>query len=100
MNELEYFQLFITDEILEILTEESNNYVKTILLYKYGNGYKSIILKNNNYGTYLDLYIKRGINKEDILTYIGVRIYIGLYKYSSIEEFWKDGELHESMLKK
>ena len=28
MNELEYFQLFITDEILELLTEESNNYIK------------------------------------------------------------------------
>ena len=28
MNELEYFQLFITDEILELLTEESNNYMK------------------------------------------------------------------------
>lgn len=32
MNELEYFQLFITDEILELLTEESNNYMKKILL--------------------------------------------------------------------
>ena len=30
MNELEYFQLFITDEILELLTEESNNYMKKI----------------------------------------------------------------------
>ena len=32
MNELKYFQLFITDEILELLTEESNNYMKKILL--------------------------------------------------------------------
>ena len=81
MNELEYFQLFITDEILELLSEESNNYMKKILLDKYGNDYKSIILKSNNYGTYADLYVKRGINKEDILAYIGIRIYMGLYKY-------------------
>lgn len=25
---------------------------------------------------------------------------MGLYKYSSIEEYWKNGELHESKLKK
>ena len=100
MNELEYFQLFIIDEILELLTEESNNYMKKMLLDKYGTDYKAIILKSNNYGTYADLYVKRGINKEDILAYIGIRIYMGLYKYSSIEEYWKDGLLHESMLKK
>ena len=98
MNELEYFQLFITDEILELLTEESNNYMKKILLDKYGNDYKSIILKSNNYGTYADLYVKRGINKGDILAYIGIRINKGLYKYSAIEEYWKDCLLHESIL--
>ena len=64
--------------------------MKKILLDKYGNDYKSIILKSNNYGTFADLYVKRGINKEDILAYIGIKIYMGLYKYSSIEEYWKD----------
>ena len=61
---------------------------------------KSMILKSNNYGTYADLYVKRGINKEDILAYIGIRIYMELYKYSSIEEYWKDSLLYESMLQK
>lgn len=74
--------------------------MKKILLDKYGNDYKSIILKSNNYRIYADLYIKRGIIKKDILAYIGIRIYIGLYKYSSIEEYWKDGLLHESIFKK
>ena len=100
MNELEYFKLFINYEILELLSEESNNYMKKILLDKYGNDYKSIILKSNNYGTYPDSHEKREINKEDILAYIGIRIYMGLYKYSSIEEYWKDGLLHERILKK
>ena len=55
MNELEYIQLFIIDEISDLLSGKSNNYIK-----------------NNKYGIYPDLNIKKGINKEDILTYIGL----------------------------
>ena len=47
----------------------------SILLDKYGNDYESIILKINNYGIYAYLYVNRGINKGDILTYINIRIY-------------------------
>jgi hypothetical protein len=43
------------------------------------------------------LYITKGISREDILAYIGIRIYMGLHKMPSIKHYWKRG-LHQTKI--
>ena len=67
--------------MLGLLVEESNNYYRKILIEKYGNDYRDVILNAGTFSTYPHLYVTRGIEKEDILAFIGVRIYMGFHKY-------------------
>ena len=75
LNELQCFQLFFSEKIINSLVEESNNYYKKILIEKYGTNYMEIVLSKNSFGTYPFLYVTRGISREDILAFIGMRIY-------------------------
>ena len=74
-----------TDEILEFVVKESNIYYEKILKEKFGDNYKEIIFTKNSYNTYPYLYITKGIKKEDIIAFIGIRIFICLHKCSTIE---------------
>ena len=49
MNEFEYFNLFFTDNILELLSRESNEFYQLVIKERYGNNYKYIILKEKKY---------------------------------------------------
>ena len=53
-----------------------------------------------SFGTYPYLYVSRGINKDDILAFIGIRIYMGLHKYTTIEDYWNNDILYKNILKK
>ena len=91
LNVLSYFRLFFNDEILDLFVEESNHYFTEILKEKYGNDFKNIVLSMNkeklakNYAYY---YVTRGISKNDILTFIGIKIFMGLHKYPSLKSYW------------
>ena len=52
LNELEYFQLFFDDEIMNFFEQESNKYVTNILKKKYGSNFKEFILNEKTYNTY------------------------------------------------
>ena len=43
-NECNYFRLFFSDEILDFFVKESNEYYTNILINKFGNNFKEIIL--------------------------------------------------------
>ena len=98
-KELQCFQLFFNDEMLGLLVEESNNYYRKILIEKYGNDYRDVILNAGTFSTYPHLYVTRGIEKEDILAFIGVRIYMGFHKYPSLEDYWNKDILYKNVLK-
>ena len=51
-NEYNYFRLFFSDEILDFFVKESNEYYTNILINKFGNNFKEIILSKKNYNTY------------------------------------------------
>ena len=91
LNVLSYFRLFFNDEILDLFVEESNHYFTEILKEKYGNDFKNIVLSLNkeklqkNYAYY---YVTRGITKDAILTFIGIKIFMGLHKYPSLKSYW------------
>ena len=90
-TELDYFQLFFNDEILDLFVEESNNYYSKLLRDKYGSDFKNVILTScNNHPNkaYQYYYVTRGITKKDILTFIGIKIFMGLHKYPSLKSYW------------
>ena len=43
-NEYNYFRLFFSNEILDFFVKESNEYYTNILINKFGNNFKEIIL--------------------------------------------------------
>ena len=100
LNELEYFQLFFDDEIMNFFEQESNKYVTNILIKKYGSNFKEFILNEKAYNTYRYLYVTKGITKEDILAFIGVRIFMGINKLLSIENYWSNDVLYKNNLVK
>ena len=57
-------------------------------------------MSKQSFGTYPYLYVSRGIGKDDILAFIGIRIYMGLHKYTTIEDYWNNDILYKNILKK
>ena len=66
LTEYEYFKLFISEEIIETLAKESNNFMNTFLKNKCGEEFKYVIPNKKNYNTYPYIYVTKGIHKEDI----------------------------------
>ena len=58
-----------------------------MLIDKYGTEYRKIIFNKRTY-SYPYIYVNEGINKEDILAYIGIRIYMSLHKFPNYESYW------------
>ena len=63
-NEYNYFRLFFSDEILDFFVKESNEYYTNILINKFGNNFKEIILSKKNYNKYPYLYITKVLVKK------------------------------------
>ena len=98
LNEYTCFKLMFTNEILEFFVKESNIYYEKFLKEKFGDNYKEIIFTKNSYNTYPYLYITKGIKKEDIIAFIGIRIFMGLHKCPTIECYWNNSYLYNNML--
>ena len=81
---LEIFQHFFTDEVLEELSKESNEYFCNKLKSKYREDYKNYPYTNQSLPF---LYFKYGINKKQIMFYIGIRIFMGIVKLPSIDSY-------------
>ena len=44
------------------------------------------------------LYVTKGISREDIIAFIGIRIYMGVHKLPSYNQYWDTG-LHRNIVK-
>ena len=98
LNEFQYFQLMFSNEIIDSLVEESNNFYKNILFEKYGPDYRTIVMSKKAHNTYPYLFVTKGISREDILAFIGIRMYMGLHKYPNIECYWTDSILYKNIV--
>ena len=77
---------------------ESYKYYQKVLREKYGNDFKNIILTKyaqRPTRTYQYYFVTRGITKEDILTFIGIKIYMGLHKYPNLKSYWTKNSLNK-----
>ena len=59
-NELEFFQLYFTEDLILYLVNESSTYYEIKLIKKFGNNYKDIILSKKEYNSLPYLYVNRG----------------------------------------
>lgn len=73
--------MLFSDEIFDYFASESNNYYDKILKIRYDNDFKEKILEQKSYNTYPYLYVMKGISKEDILCFIGIRIFMAFINY-------------------
>jgi len=100
MNEFQYFQLLFSNEIVELLVEESNNYMRQMCIEKHGPDYRKHLLTNKIFSTFPYLYVTKGISKEDILAFIGMRIYMGIHHYDNLRKYWNNNELYNNIIQK
>ena len=59
-NELEFFQLYFTEDLTLYLVNESSTYYEIKLIKEFGNDYKDIILSKKEYNSLPYLYVNRG----------------------------------------
>ena len=99
-NDSESFKgmTFFVNKILNLLCDESNEYITDKLKEKYGENIKIRILEEKAYNTYRYLYLTRGINEDDILAFIGIRLFMGIHKYSCIGKYWSRDILYSYMV--
>ena len=95
LNELDYFRLFFTNEILEQFAMESYIFFKKKLADSYGgdfNEFKETVLGSYGKGNSMPyLFVSRGISKEDILSYIGIKVYMDLHPLADVKSYWNSG---------
>ena len=87
LNELQCFQLFFSDKIIDALVQESNNYYRKILIEKYGN---------INY-LYITKDLKNKENKDMSTAFINVINYktiVPLFMNLRNYKFNSNGELY------
>ena len=82
---IDCFRIFFCDEILEKIAEGSAHHYEEELKLLYGEEYKTREYSKNSLPY---LFMKRGINKEDILAFVGIRIFMGIHKLPSVESYW------------
>ena len=90
--------MLFSDEIVELLAEESNNFYCKMLKERYGEDYRNIILSKKSTGTLSYLYLTRGISKEDIMAFVGIRIFMGIFRLPSVDLYWKSSNLYKNIL--
>ena len=69
-----------------------------MLIEKFGEDYRDIILSKKSTGTLPYLYVTRGIAKEDIFAFVGIRIFMGIFRLPSVELYWKSSNLYKNIL--
>jgi len=61
---------------------------------------KKIILAKRSTSSLPYLWITKGISKEDVLAYIGIRIYMGLHRLPSYKHYWNNNMLYQTDISK
>jgi len=80
MSNIEYFQLFWTDQFLNELQKESESH--------FSSKFKK---ESGKYSTnsYWDIFLKNGVSKEAIKAYIAVLLFMGINKLPNKDLYWE-----------
>ena len=94
------FKLFTLANIVNTLVKESNNFMMNILIDKYEKHYEDNILDKKNYKIYPYLFIKKAIHKKDIYAFIGISIFMEMYKFPCIGNYWENNNVYKYYIPK
>nr|CAH7758956.1 unnamed protein product [Callosobruchus chinensis] len=86
----DFYRLFLTDEILELITEQTNIYANQ----KANNKDPSRKSKSKPWVPTLPT------NTEEIKTFFGIIIWMGLLKLPQLRDYWAQNFLYENNMKK
>ena len=78
-TELDFFKLFITDDIVDSITLETNMYAFDYLL-----KYKDTLKPKSNFKRWPEA----GITEEKIMTFIALTFYMGIVKKDLLRSYW------------
>jgi len=59
-----------------------------------------LFLIKNKFNSYFFLYVTKGITRDDIIAFIGIRMYMGLHKYPNFEFYWNDSQIYQNVVSK
>ena len=79
IQELYFFKLFITDELIEDMTDHTNLY------------YEQYVSANSDSITEFsrtNKYPKNGITSDDMVSFIALIFYMGLVKKNDVKDYW------------
>ena len=73
---------------MKFLFDKTNKYINDKLKEKYAKNFKSRIFDEKAENAYRYLYIAKEISRDNILEFIEVRLFMGIYKYNCIDKYW------------
>lgn len=82
MSPFEIFSLFFDNELIDLVTENTNIYAEKLI---------SELQERNRVPQYLESW--SGVRREEILALICAYIYMGIVKLPQIEDYWKEDTL-------
>ncbi|VVC28111.1 PiggyBac transposable element-derived protein [Cinara cedri] len=78
-NPIDYFNLLVTDKLLDILVEETNNYAIEIFL--------NTVTDNSRISDWVDT------NRLEMKTFLSLLFHMGTIKMPRLEDYWKTNKL-------
>lgn len=90
-NVLHYYRLFLTDQMLDLLVRETNRYAEQRQI-------MAIIEEQNKPHSMLVQW--KDVTRQEILTFIGIILWMGLDTKPSIRDYWSKNALYANNLSK
>ncbi|KAL7644748.1 UNVERIFIED_CONTAM: hypothetical protein RMT77_004561 [Armadillidium vulgare] len=91
---IEVFRLFINDEVLDLLVEQTNIFAQQQIAIRSSEGSKKPIKQHSR----IKAWKEEGIDKRTIEMFLGINLWMGLNRRGSIDEYWSKSPLFESPL--
>ncbi|KAL7635477.1 UNVERIFIED_CONTAM: hypothetical protein RMT77_014546 [Armadillidium vulgare] len=91
---IEVFRLFINDEVLDLLVEQTNIFAQQQIAIGSSQGSKKPIKQHSR----IKACKEEGIDKKTIEMFLGTNLWMGLNRKGSIDEYWSKSPLFESPL--
>jgi hypothetical protein len=96
-KEIDYFQLFFTEDFLEEICQECNDYITKKYIKRYGSDFKNQEFPINSSP---ELYIKNGIQVRDLKAFLCVQLLMSIVRIRDIDDYWSDSWVFQTAVPK
>ena len=90
-NELDFFKIFLTNDVLESITNETNEYARNYI--------ESAMAANNlKESSRFKLWPEDGISVDDMKSFIALSFYFGLVNKENVKSYWSTDGIYDTPL--